>query len=151
MAMTDHYRITIDGVTYDVEVGDVSSSPVQVIVDGVDYEVEIPDAPSASSKQAIPTRPASRPAPRQRLAERARPSPTAASDSEDVVRAPMPGRIIRVNVSSGDSVTQGQAIIVLESMKMENTIASPRDGVVSQVHVSADDSVQHGQSLVELE
>lgn len=67
------------------------------------------------------------------------------------MRAPMPGRIIRVNVSVGDNVQRGQSIVVLESMKMENTIAAPRDGVVSQVHIAADDSVQHGQSLVELE
>lgn len=67
------------------------------------------------------------------------------------MRAPMPGRIVRVNVSSGDSVQRGEALVVLESMKMENTIAAPRDGVVSQVHVAGDDSVQHGQSLVELE
>ena len=63
----------------------------------------------------------------------------------------MPGRIIRVNVSIGDAIQRGQALLVLESMKMENTIAAPRDGTVSQVHVSADDSVQHGQSLVELD
>ncbi len=63
----------------------------------------------------------------------------------------MPGRIVRVNVSGGESVERGHALVVLESMKMENTVASPRDGVVKTVYVSADDSVQHGQSLVELE
>ncbi len=63
----------------------------------------------------------------------------------------MPGRIVRVNVADGDSVERGQALVVLESMKMENTVASPRDGVVKIVHVAADESVQHGQSLVELE
>ena len=63
----------------------------------------------------------------------------------------MPGRIIRVNVAVGDGVQRGQALLVLESMKMENTIAAPRDGVISQVHVAGEDSVQHGQSLVELE
>ncbi len=150
MAMTDRYRITVDGIAYEVEIGDLDSSPVEVTVDGIGYSVDIPDLPSAPPTAAPSSRPASRPAPR-RPAERARPSPTAGADSQNVVRAPMPGRIVRVNVSSGDSVTQGQAVVVLESMKMENTIAAPRDGVISQVHVSADDSVQHGQSLVELE
>ena len=149
--MTDRYRITVDGVKYDVEVGDVSASPVQVTVDGVDYEVDIPDATSARTRPIVPARATSRPEVRQRPAERPRPSPSAAADSQDVIRAPMPGRIVSVNVSTGDSVSRGQAVVVLESMKMENTIAAPRDGIVSQVHVSADDSVQHGQSLVELE
>ena len=54
-------------------------------------------------------------------------------------------------MATGDNVQRGQSIVVLESMKMENTIAAPRDGVVSQVHVTADESVQHGQSLVEIE
>lgn len=149
--MTNRYRITVQGVTYDVEVGDISSSPVQVTVDGVGFEVEIPEAPDSQSPPTRPSRAEPRPTPRRRPAERSRPSMSGASDSDDVVRAPMPGRIVRVNVATGDSVTQGQAIAVLESMKMENTIAAPRDGVVSQVHVSADESVQHGQSLVELE
>ena len=149
--MTGRHRITVDGVTYEVEVGDVSSSPVSVVVDGVEFEVEIPDAVQSAPTAPLPPRPAPRPTPRRRPAERARPSAAAASDSQNVVRAPMPGRIIRVNVATGDNVQRGQSIVVLESMKMENTIAAPRDGVVSQVHVTADESVQHGQSLVEIE
>ncbi len=145
--MTSRYRITVDGTTYEVEVGDVSSSPVSVVVDGIGFEVEIPDSEQSQPTNQLPQRSA----PRRRPAERARPSAAAASDSEDVVRAPMPGRIIRVNVAVGDNVERGQSIVVLESMKMENTIAAPRTGVVSQVHVAADESVQHGQSLVELE
>jgi 3-methylcrotonyl-CoA carboxylase alpha subunit len=62
----------------------------------------------------------------------------------------MPGKIISVSVSVGDVVTKGQMILVLESMKMENTIASPIDGTVSAVHVSANDAVQHGQTLAEI-
>ena len=148
--MTGRYLITVDGVTYEVEVGDVSASPVIAVVDGVEFEVEIPDVPQSQPTVQRPRRSAPRTAPR-RPAERARPSAAATSDSQDVVRAPMPGRIIRVNVSVGDDVQRGQSIVVLESMKMENTIAAPRDGVVSQVHVAADESVHQAQSLVELE
>ena len=46
-------------------------------------------------------------------------------------------------------MSQGDALVVLESMKMENTLSSSLDGVVKSVHVSADDSVQQGQTLVE--
>ena len=62
----------------------------------------------------------------------------------------MPGRIISISISAGDTVTRGQPVIVLESMKMENTITSPVGGTVSTVHVAAGDSVQHGQTLVEI-
>ena len=59
--MTIRYRITVDGATYDVEVGDISASPVTVLVDGVEFEVEFPDAPAARTE---PTQPA--PSPRRR-------------------------------------------------------------------------------------
>jgi biotin carboxyl carrier protein len=62
----------------------------------------------------------------------------------------MPGRIVGVSVSIGDSVTKGQPILILESMKMENTITSPIDGTVSAIHVAASSSVQHGQTLAEI-
>ena len=63
----------------------------------------------------------------------------------------MPGRIISVSVSVGQSVTAGQTVLVMESMKMENTISATRDGTVTAVLVGEGDSVQHGQTLIEIE
>ena len=63
----------------------------------------------------------------------------------------MPGRIISVNVRNGDPITAGQPVLVMESMKMENTITAPKDGKVRSVLVKAGDSVQHGQTLIEVE
>ena len=141
---TKNYKITIAGQTYDVQVGDTSSSPVEVSVDGTIYQVEIPESAAASTpaiaspKNVTPApQPVSRPA-----------VPTTGGDG--VVRAPMPGKILSVSIASGDSVTKGQPILVLESMKMENTIASPIDGTSTAIHVAAGDAVQHGQTLVEI-
>jgi biotin carboxyl carrier protein len=144
---TKNYKITIAGQTYDVEVGDISAFPVEVSVDGTTYQVEIPDTatPVSSGTPAASAPKTVVPAPQVV----ARPSvPTFGGDG--VVRSPMPGKIISVSVSVGDVVTKGQPILILESMKMENTIASPIDGTVSVVHVSASDAVQHGQSLAEI-
>ena len=70
--MTIRYRITVDGLAYDVEVGDLSGSPVSVMVDGVEFEVEIPDAPTArpesSRPDPTPRRRETRPRPVQRRA-----------------------------------------------------------------------------------
>ena len=143
---TRSYKITIAGQTYDVQVGDISTSPIEVVVDGTAYQVELPEstaatpaglAPAAAKTAPLAPRPLARPA-----------VPTAGGDG--VVRAPMPGRIISVSASVGDTVTKGQPVVVLESMKMENTITSPVDGTVSAVHVAAGDSVQHGQTLAEI-
>jgi biotin carboxyl carrier protein len=141
-----NYKINIAGKTYDVEVGDISKSPVQVSVDGTVYQVEIPESTGdrASGVQATFA-----PKPVAAAAAVSRPSIPDSLD-DGVVRSPMPGRILSVNISVGDTVKKGQPIFILESMKMENTIASSIDGTVTSVHVSVSDSVQHGQTLAEI-
>ena len=144
-----NYKINIAGKTYDVEVGDISKSPVEVYVDGTVYQVEIPESAGnpASGVQATFA-----PKPVVAAAAAAAVSRPSIPDSLDdgVVRSPMPGRILSVNISVGDTVKKGQPIFILESMKMENTIASSIDGTVTSVHVAASDSVQHGQTLAEI-
>jgi len=143
-----NYKINIAGKTYDVEVGDISKSPVQVSVDGTLYQVEIPESTGdrASGLQATF---APKPVVAAAAAAVSRPSIPDSLD-DGVVRSPMPGRILSVNISVGDTVKKGQPIFILESMKMENTIASSIDGTVTSVHVGASDSVQHGQTLAEI-
>ncbi len=69
---------------------------------------------------------------------------------EDVVRAPMPGQVIRVAVAAGDAVSAGDALAVMEAMKMEQTLTAPRDGVVDSVDARAGDQVAEGTVLVTL-
>jgi biotin carboxyl carrier protein len=71
-----------------------------------------------------------------------------APDGEVVVKSPMPGTIITVPVSEGDMVQEGDKVIILESMKMENELRAPRDGVVTQVKVQAGVGVEKGQVLL---
>lgn len=65
--------------------------------------------------------------------------------------AAMPGRVLRVLVSPGDRVTQGQPLLMLEAMKMENEVKSPRDGVVASVEAGAGKAVSAGDVLVRFE
>jgi len=67
------------------------------------------------------------------------------------IRSPMPGKITKVTVKQGDVVKTGQAIIMMEAMKMEYTLKSEMDGQVKTVHVKPLDQVNLGQILVELE
>jgi propionyl-CoA carboxylase alpha chain len=62
--------------------------------------------------------------------------------------ASMPGKVVQVLVSEGESVEKGQAVVVLEAMKMEQTMTAPDDGVVSAVNVAVDDQVDVGAVLV---
>ncbi len=65
--------------------------------------------------------------------------------------APMPGRVLEVLVSTGDTVTKGQRLLVLEAMKMETPMRAPHDGTVRALFVQANDSVDPGQILVQIE
>jgi 3-methylcrotonyl-CoA carboxylase alpha subunit len=64
--------------------------------------------------------------------------------------APMPGRVIQLMVAPGEAVRRGQAMMVIEAMKMEHTIAAPRDGVVQAVRYAAGDPVEEGAELIAL-
>ncbi|MFT6661649.1 MAG: biotin carboxyl carrier protein, partial [Maricaulis maris] len=81
-------------------------------------------------------------------------NPEAAADAleaGDVIKAPMPGKVLAVNVKAGDRVTKGQALVVLEAMKMEHALAAPRDGVIGELSVEVGGQVGEGDVLVALE
>ena len=65
--------------------------------------------------------------------------------------APMPGVIIEVRVESGQDVTAGQTLVVMEAMKMEHVISAPRDGTVTEVFVSTGEQVDNGATLLALD
>ncbi|MGI8586192.1 MAG: biotin/lipoyl-containing protein [Chloroflexia bacterium] len=70
---------------------------------------------------------------------------------EITVKAPMPGLVRAVSVAVGDAVQQGQRLLLLEAMKMENDIQAPRAGTVKAVKVAAGETVERGRPLVVLE
>lgn len=67
------------------------------------------------------------------------------------VKAPMPGMVLSVNVKDGDEVTEGDPVVVLEAMKMENVLKAAGDGKVKQVHVNKGDTVEKNEVMVEFE
>lgn len=69
----------------------------------------------------------------------------------DEIRAPMPGSIVSVSAKAGDSVTRGQSLLVMESMKMETTITAPRDGVVAEVNHETGQTFERDALLLSLE
>ncbi len=70
------------------------------------------------------------------------------SQGEIVIRSPMPGLIVAVNVAEGQTVKKGDALCVLESMKMENEIKAPRDGNITRVSVAKGDRVEQNKALI---
>ena len=70
---------------------------------------------------------------------------------EPEIRSPMPGKILEVKVTEGETVEDGQTLILLEAMKMENSLAAEGNARVTKIHVADGDLVELGQVLVELE
>jgi acetyl-CoA/propionyl-CoA carboxylase biotin carboxyl carrier protein len=119
----------------------LSERTVPVEVDGKRFSVRVwlPDAPTTESAKTG-----------RRLA-RPRSGATGGGGGDGTVSAPMQGTIVKVMVSAGDTVEPGQALLVLEAMKMENHINTERGGTVKEVRVSAGDNVGTGDVLVVIE
>ena len=73
------------------------------------------------------------------------------ASSSDAITAPMPGKIIALNVAVGDEVTEGDALVVMEAMKMEQTLTAPRDGIIAEIGAGVGELVTDGAILVSLE
>ena len=128
------YKITLNGRTYEVEV----EAGKAMLLD--EYEAIAP-APVAAAPAAAPVAAA---------APAAAPAAPAVTGAGEAVTAPMPGNILKVNVNVGDKVKEGQVLVVLEAMKMENEIMAPHDATVAQVVVSKGSTVDTGAPLVVL-
>ena len=74
----------------------------------------------------------------------------AGGSADDLVRSPMPGRVVRVLVAAGDEIENGQPLVVIEAMKMENELRSKRAGRVAEVLVSPGQAVEGNAKLIKL-
>lgn len=117
-------RITVNGTAYDVQVEELGGS----------------SAPAAAAPAPVATAPA--PA--------AKPAAPAGAAGSVVVAAPMPGTVVNVVVSAGQSVKAGDDLVFIEAMKMETPVKAPQDGVVATVDVAKGESVDSGKTLVTL-
>ena len=130
------YKVTLNGRTYEVE---VEAGKAMLLAE---YEAVAPAAPAAAPVAAPVAAPAAAPA------APAAPAAVAVTGAGEVVAAPMPGTILKVNVQNGQAVKAGDVLCVLEAMKMENDITAPKDGTVTQVVTSKGASVSTGDALV---
>lgn len=125
------YKVTLNNRTYEVEV----EAGQAMLVD--EYEAYAP-APAAAPAPA-PAVPAAAPA-----------AASPALAAGEVVKSPMPGNILKINVTVGQKINEGDALLILEAMKMENEVAAPKSGTVAQIIVSKGAVVETGAPLVVL-
>jgi biotin carboxyl carrier protein len=131
---TGHYSLLAGQASYDVYVRDLGAAPdeegaraFEVTVGARTFTLRLRDERTRALEQ---------------LAGGAR------HTGDAVIRAPMPGLVSNVLVAEGQTVKRGQAVVVLEAMKMENDLATPRPGVVKSVRAAKGQTVNQGDTLV---
>ena len=136
----------INGNPYEVAVKDVNGQNVEVEVNGKAYTVELEAAPKAEKPKPVVARPA---AAATTAAPAAAPRP--AAGAAGATRSPLPGTVLSINVTVGQTVQSADVALVLEAMKMENNINCGRDGVVKAIYVQKGDNVLEGADLLLIE
>ena len=141
--MVKSFRLVVNDKEYTVEIGDLSQSPLTVVVNGKTYRVKVQrdsGKPASVVMEAEPKRKVVNPV--------VTPKPEVEALA---VTAPLPCKVLGVKVKEGDQVKNGDALFVVESMKMEITIPAPRDCVIKAIRVAVGQMVRQGTVLADLE
>lgn len=145
----DENHVVVDGVLYDIDFQPVANQPIySLLVDGRSFEAFV--YPTEEGWQVLSH---GNLYPAQVEDEREKRLRTANGNSsyqgsEYMLKSPMPGLIVSVMVQDGQEVKEGDVLVVLESMKMQNQLKSPINGVVSRLRVQAGDNVEQRQVLL---
>lgn len=138
------FKYIIDGKEYQVEITDVVDNKAQVTVNGNDFQVEMEVQPEAEKKTVTQL-------PQTDEKVETEPSTTGQVNTEQAIKAPLPGVITEIKVSVGDQVKAGDTVVVLEAMKMANNIEAEKDGTVTAICIKQGESVMEDTPLVVIE
>ena len=138
------FKYIIDGKEYQVEITDVIDNKAQVTVNGKDFQVEMEAQPEAEKKTVTQL-------PQTDEKVETEPSTTGQVNTEQAIKAPLPGVITEIKVSVGDQVKAGDTVVVLEAMKMANNIEAEKDGTVTAICIKQGESVMEDTPLVVIE
>ena len=156
--MKRKFKVTVEGETYDVEVeeisedeesGRTSSSAGKTEVKKKEntpsrQKTERVDASSGGSKTSTASSP-------DKSSEKTSEEEASDAEGDGGVEAPMAGKVLELKVSEGEKVSQGDLIMILEAMKMENEVYAPRGGTVKNIAVSDEESVDAGDHIMSIE
>ena len=140
------YKYTINGTKYEVAIGEIADNIATVCVNGEEFKVEMePEAEPEKKKVVVKTGVATEPA------QVAPAEGGAAVNTNNALKAPLPGVITEIKVAVGDTVNAGDVVIVLEAMKMANNLEAEKAGKVTAILVSQGASVMEDTPLIVIE
>ena len=144
--MKKEYKYTINGNEYEVAIGEIVENEAVVTVNGEEYKVAW--EPEAEPEKKVVVR---KPAAESADSGSADGESSANVNTNNAVKAPLPGVITSINVNVGDEVKAGDTLLVLEAMKMANNIEAETDGKVTAICVKPGQSVMEDDALVVVE
>ena len=134
------YNFEIDGKKFEVEVNLLNSNDAQVKVNDKNFDIKIsnnlPEPKKSEPKKSEPKK-----------SEPKIPDQSVQGNPGDIL-ALMPGKILKVLVSEGQKIKMGEPVIIMESMKMEQTIVSSTDGVINSINVNEGETIEVGSVMI---
>lgn len=130
------FKITVNGKSYEVEVDEIENATSRTKIEHSQPTPQVKD----NSAGPVPIASTAEPIEEKKIEQ-----------GQEIVDTPMPGNIWKILVNEGDKVNEGDTLLILEAMKMENDIVAPRNGVVASIAVDPGMTVGMGDTLVILE
>ncbi len=137
------YKFTISGNNYDVHIKDLEDNIAEVDVNGTRYEVVVHNEIKTTKTPRLVRKPIEKLPGEGQIKKKE-------TTGKHEVTAPLPGTILKLNISVGDMVTEGMNLLVMEAMKMENQIQTTKGGEVLSIKVNVGDAVQQDDVLIEI-
>ncbi len=132
------FKFKINGSEYEVSVNEVESNVAEIEVNGTPFTVEI----EKQEKSNLTIKPAGK------VTSIKTPARSVVANA---IKAPLPGSILKIMVTTGQKVKRGDVLLIMESMKMENNILAEHDGLIRNIHVQAGQSVMQDDILIDFE
>jgi biotin carboxyl carrier protein len=143
------FKFNLNNKEYEASVLSFDNSIIKIDVNGTVYDVKV-DKKTEQSKTPTLVRTKAEPSTESHKATAKTSSPTEKKGA-GVIKAPLPGTIIKILVSVGDFVKPGMKLLTWEAMKMENNLTADREGTIKSIKVKEGDTILEGDTLIEIE
>ncbi len=145
------FDFNINGDDYQVHIKSIEGDVAELEVNGTPYSVKIKQEIKASKTPILVRKEAQSKSADKRVVENMTPVSSGAKPSSKSIKSPLPGSVIKVLVTEGQSFKEGDVLMVMESMKMENNILAERSGKVLKICAPAGSAVLQDEVLFEVE
>lgn len=145
------FNFTIEGNDVSVRVKKVENNIASIEVSGTPYKVHIHEevkttkTPVVLVRKEVQTKQGD-----ERAKETMKPISEEKRPSSNTIKSPLPGKILSINVAVGDTVKEGDVLLVMESMKMENNILADKDGTITKINAPVGQTVLQDEVLFEI-